>query len=238
MHSVCPAPLRLVEALMLDIVAYAVNRLTNLLPLAARQAALPDYLRAVHQAFLRSIVDRGRPLNEAEIAALVPGGDAFTAIWTLVSLDLLVVDARNVPVGAYPVTVERTPHQIHVNGNRIWAMCAFDAVSVEPMFGVPVLIASRCPVTGCEIHIEHRAGRIVQVWPSPDVQVGVWWRNPGSVAARNFCPGVMFLRDRDAALQWQAGLTADRDFASLDDAAAAGARFFRPLLGPVGAPTR
>jgi mercuric reductase len=215
---------------MSQVVDYAVNRLTSLLPLGARQAALPRPLQALHRAFLRSLVERGRPLNEAEISALVPGGDAFTALWTLVSMDLVVVDGRNRPVGAYPVTTERTPHAIHVNGNTIWAMCAFDAVSVEPMFGLPVMTASRCPITGAEIHIEQRGGRIVQVSPSPDVQVGIWWRSPGSVAARNFCPGVMFLRDRTAALQWQAGQIADHDFAGVEEAAEAGARFFKPLL--------
>jgi mercuric reductase len=215
---------------MSPVADHVLNRLTALLPLPARQAALPPELRKLHRSFLRSLVERGRVMTESEIAAMAPGGDGSAAIWTLASLDLIVLGMTGAPVGAYPVTTERTPHEVTVDGTRIWAMCAFDAVSVEPMFGTPVVTRSRCPVTGAEILIEQRGGRIATVRPSPAVQVGVWWRNPGAVAARNFCPGIMFLRDTTAALQWQAGLTVDHEFCSLEDAVEAGARFFRPLL--------
>ncbi len=207
-----------------------VNRLTKLLPLAARQAQLSPELRNLHRAFLHSLVERGRPLTSAEIAALAPGHDALAAVWTLASMDLVVLDGTGEAVGAYPVTTEPTPHHITVNGNMLFAMCAFDAVSVEPMFGAPVTTRSRCPVTGAEIHIEQRDGRIVDLSPSPDVQVGIWWRDPGAVAARNLCPGIVFLRDVAAAQQWQAGQTSDHDFAPVADAAQAGAQFFGPLV--------
>ncbi len=62
--------------------------------------------------------------------------------------------------------------------------------------------------------------------------MGVWWRNPGSIAARNLCPGIVFLRDRQAARAWQAGQV-EHDVAPLADAADAGGRFFRPLIGDI-----
>jgi len=215
---------------MSQVTDYALNRLISLLPLPQRQATLSPELRKLHQAFLRSLVERGRPLTEAEIAAALPGRDAFAAVWTLSSLDLIVLDRHGRPAGAYPVTTERTPHEVSVNGNTIWAMCAFDAVAVAPMFNAEVAIRSRCPVTGDEIAVSMKGNDVISISPGSDVQVGMWWRDPGAVAARNFCPGLMFLRDRTAAVQWQGGRVADHDFATIATMAEVGARFFQPLL--------
>lgn len=210
---------------------HVVTKLTGMLPLTQRQAALAPELRQIHREFLRSLVERGRPLTRPEIAAMAPGGDATSAIWTLAANDLIVLDAHNRPVGAYPVTLEETPHVVNIGGNSLWAMCAFDAVSVAPMFGKDVTVSSRCPVTGAAIHLEQKNHTIVTALPSRDVQVGVWWRDPGAVAARNLCPGIVFLRDRAAAEAWQAGDPANREFAGLEDAVEAGSRFFSPLIG-------
>jgi mercuric reductase len=220
---------------MSQLADYALNRLTGLLPLAARQAALSPDLRKLHHGFLRSLVERGRPLTEAEIAVSVPGHDALTAVWILSSMDLIVLNRDGLPAGAYPVTTEKTPHEVRVNGNTIWAMCALDAVSVAPTFHTKTVVRSRCPVTGSEIAIEMSGSTILDVTPTADVQIGVWWRDPGAVAARNFCPGVMFLRDLAAARMWHAGRAADHDFAPLVDAVAVGERFFRPLVMEVPA---
>ena len=116
-------------------------------------------------------------------------------------------------------------------------MCAFDAVAVAPMFNAEVAVRSRCPVTGDEIAVSMKGNNVISISPGSDVQVGVWWRDPGAVAARNFCPGLMFLRDKAAAAHWQGGRTTDHDFATIATMAEVGARFFLRLLAeePVSA---
>ena len=215
---------------MSKIADYALNRLLSILPLPQRQATLSPELRKLHQAILRSLVERGRPLTRAEMAAAAPRHDPFAAVWTLASLDLIVLCPGGNPVGAYPITTEPTPHEVCVNGNSIWAMCALDAVSVAPMFDAEVAIRSRCPDTSAEIRITMRGSTVLNISPGPDVQVGVWWRDPGAVAARSLCAGIMFLRDRTAAAHWQGGRTGDHDFATVAAAVEIGERFFRPLL--------
>jgi len=223
---------------MSQVADHGLTRLLSLLPLPERQASLSLPLRKLHQAFLHALVERGRPLTRVEIAAGAPAHDGFSAVWTLAALDLLTLDRNGHPVGAYPITAEPTPHEITVNGNTLWAMCALDAVSVAPMFNLQVSIRSRCPVTAADITIAMDGRRLLAVSPGDGVQVGVWWRDPGPVAARSFCPGVTFLRDRVAAEYWAHGRTVDHDVASLEDAVEIGARFFAPLLAetplPVG----
>jgi len=209
---------------------YVVARLSAVLPLASRQAALPSALRAVHRTILRSLVDHGTLPDDAQLAAIAPGHDPYLAVWTLAANDLVVVDAHGRLTGAYPLTTERTPHVVTLNCHQLRAMCAFDALSVAPMFDTRAVVRSRCPITGEAIEIVQEGSWVVTATPSLDVQVGVWWRDPGTCAARSFCPGVVFLRDRQAAERWQAGRGADHDFAGLDDTVEAGARFFRPLL--------
>jgi mercuric reductase len=109
-------------------------------------------------------------------------------------------------------------------------MCAIDAVAVAPMFNTKVSIHSRCPVSGAEVAVKMSGSAILELMPGPDVQIGVWWREPGAVAAKNFCPGVMFLRDIAAARTWQGGRSSDHDFASIAEAVQVAERFFRPLM--------
>jgi hypothetical protein len=206
----------------------ALARLVSSLPLATRQANLPRPLRLLHQAILRSLAERGRALSHAEIQALVPDHSPSVALWTLASLDLVVLKHDGSLAGAYPLTTEPTPHEIGVNGNWLWAMCAMDALAVAPLFDTSVEIGSECPITGAKIRLWMTGEQVLDAKPGPDVQLGIWWRQPYTNAARNFCPGVMFLRDVDAAQAWRDG-RADHDFAPLPVAVDVAARFFRPF---------
>ncbi len=213
---------------MSQVSEYALARLQSLLPLAQRQAALSPELRRIHQHFLQSLIDKGHPPTRDEIAALASGNDAAFAIWILAAADLIVLGRDGSPAGAYPVTAEPTPYRVTIGNTCVCAMCALDAVSVAPMFDTRVIVESRCAVTGVEIHIEQEGNRVLRA-SAPELQVGIWWRNPGSIAARNLCPGIVFLRDRAAARAWQDDL-GDHEFAELADAIDAGGRFFRPLV--------
>ena len=221
---------------MSEVADSVLARLESLLPLASRQASLPPELQALHRAILRSLADRGRPLSNPEIRALMPGHSPSVVLWTLASEDLVVLKDGRSLVGAYPLTTEPTPHEILINGNRLWAMCAMDALSVAPLFDSTVEIASECPVTGAAIHLRMKGEQLLDVAPGPAVQLGVWWRDPYTCAARNFCPGVMFLRDGDAARLWQNGRSVDHDFAPLPLAVEVAARFFRPFFVEAPAP--
>jgi len=204
--------------------------LNRLLPLKARQDSLPPELRELHRAVIRSLVMRGRPLGREEIVESLGPDQVDAALARLGTDDLVVLSRdRRAILGAYPVTIENTPHVIHLDGQTIHAMCALDALSVAPMFGVPLTIESRCRVTDCTIHIEQEGERIIAARP-PTVRVGVRWQAPSGSAAHSLCMEMVFLQDEEAAWRWHGGGLENHSLFTLDQAVAFGARYFRPLL--------
>jgi mercuric reductase len=216
---------------MNESVSRAVQRLNGQLPLKGRQDKLSEPLKAVHREAIRSLVTRGRPPSRAEIAAHVGEDAVDSAIARLGGDDLVVLsrDRREI-VGAYPVTSEATPHEVHVGGHVIHAMCALDAMSVGPMYDVPVEICSRCRVTGEAVCIKQEGTRITEATPA-SVRVGVRWQMPaGDHAAHSMCMEMVFLKDDAAAAAWHDGDLANHTVFTLEEATQFGAAFFRPLL--------
>jgi len=209
----------------------ALNLLNEKLPLKGRQQQLEKELLEVHKGILSSFVEKGRPLTRKEIAGKLAGKDVDRALKRLGGDDLVVLDAEeeNV-VGAYPMTMQDTPHHLIVNGHKIHAMCALDSLSVSPMFGLEVAIDSRCHVTGEPIHIHQKAKEVLEVKPSPEVHVGIRWQNTCGCAASSLCMEMVFLKDRDTARKWQGEAVNDISLFTLPEAIEFGERFFAPLI--------
>jgi hypothetical protein len=212
-------------------IAEAIERLHSQLPLLGRQRALPPTLAQMHRAILRSLAERGRVPSRDELAAAFQGNDVDGALQRLGNDDLVVLnESRTEAVGAYPMTVEATPHRLNVNGTPINAMCALDALSVGPMFDAEVEIDSRCQVSGEPIHIHQRGREVLAVTPSAEVRVGVRWQQPSACAAHSMCLEMVFLEDEPTALTWQDGDTENISLFTLGEAIAFGAGFFNPLV--------
>jgi hypothetical protein len=209
--------------------AAPVDRLNAILPLAARQAALPPSLRAMHRAILTGFAEHGAPPAREELGGLAEGGDFDAALARLVRDDLVVPGADGGVVGAYPFTLEPTPHRLSLRGHTINAMCALDAVAVGPMFDCPVVIDSHCHVTGAATRLRMDGERVLEARPSAQIRIGIRWRSPQVCAAHSLCREMVFLADAAVAAQWQG----DADAAAvlgLEEAIALGAAFFRPLV--------
>ncbi len=212
-------------------IAAAVARLNDQLPLQARQQALPAPLVEVHRALLRSLAERGRPLSRDEIGEILPDGAVDPALRRLGHDDLAVLSpGGSEALGAYPMTVESTPHRLRLGAVSVNAMCALDALSVAPMFGTEVEIDSRCHLTGEPIHVRQRDHEILEASPSTEVRVGVRWQQPSGPAAHSMCMEMVFLKDAATARSWQAGDTTNISLFTLSEAVDFGAAFFKPLL--------
>lgn len=205
-------------------------RLHGLLPLKERQHGLSQEEAELHRAILRSFAERGRPPTRKEIARSWGAEDSDAILARLRDNDLVVLDERGEVSGAYPFTMERTPHRLEVNGHRMHAMCALDALAVGPMFELEVRIDSHCAVSNEPIHLRQRRLDLLEMTPSEDLLLGIHWRQATTCAAHSLCREMVFLKDLDAAIVWQQTAPGDRELFELREAVSIAAQFFVPLL--------
>jgi len=209
----------------------ALKRLNSQLPLQERQSQLNENLKAAHRAILHSLVNRGGSPQHDELARLFGEIGVEKGLQRLAQDDLIVLDATGKQVvGAYPVTIEKTPHRISVNDQHIYAMCALDAVSVAPMFNAVAKIESRCQLSKKAISMVMKGAEILAVTPSTEVRIGVRWQMPCGAAAHSMCLEMGFLLDEQIARDWQQGDGLNKTIFELPQAVEFGSRFFMPLL--------
>jgi mercuric reductase len=227
--------------------AKALSRLHDLLPLKERQQSLDKALVDLHRAILQSFVEKGRPLTRSEIETMMGGSaEAARAVALLGSYDLVVRNTLTVKdaitdqlvaldakggeiVGAYPLTTEKTPHQISFSGHQLYAMCAVDALAVAPLWGLETRIKSCCHVTGNPVSIHQAGGRILYGDPE-SVRVGVRWQRVIDCAAHVLCRQMVFLKDDETAMRWQQRDPMTMEVFTLEEAVEFGDAFFTPLL--------
>lgn len=196
--------------------------LNGLLPLKERQNAVPRTDANVHRSILRSFAGQGRPENKR-------AADTET-LERLHSKDLIVLDGQGRIVGAYPFTLERTPHRLTISGHRLHAMCALDALAVSPMFDCEVQIDSQCALSGEPINIRQRGQNLLEVKPAENLLLGIHWQPVTGCAAHSLCREMVFLRDLEAAMAWQQTDPEPRELFELQEAVQIAAQFFAPLM--------
>ena len=216
-------------------VKQAVDKLNDLLPLAARQQQLDAELTTLHKAILGTFVEQGRPLPITEAASYLSQHSVEQAFQLLAQNDLIVLDVeQQMVMGAYPLTYEVTPHVVEVNGHAINAMCALDALSVAPMFEVETTVKSSCAISGTPILIHMQGEQITSVEKGDDLYVGIRWQAPCGAAAHSLCRDMVFLFGLEAAEKWQQRSDIEGSMFNLPTAVAIGSAFFRPLLAESG----
>src|ERR1035437_3945221 len=226
----------------------ALRHLNHILPLKRRQASLPAPLVMIHRSILRSLAERGRPLKRAEIAGMLGNElSALNALAVLGSNDLIVLNSAVTKdpvtkrviihdpagvevVGAYPMTTATTPHKVTLYGHEIFAMCAFDGLSIAPMFNTETRIESKCHVTGEPIKIHQKGMELLEASPSVEVQFGIRWQKIAGSAAHGICKEMIFLKDTETARSWKSTDPDAIETFNLAEALEFGAAFFAPLL--------
>jgi mercuric reductase len=210
----------------------AVDKLNSLLPLSARQQQLDAELKELHKAILSAFVEQGRPLPITAAASHLSEHSVEQAFHILAQNDLIVLDVeQQMIMGAYPLTYEVTPHVIEVNGHAINAMCALDALSVAPMFGVVTSIKSSCAISGTPVSIQMQGEQVTAVDVGDNLYVGIRWQQPCGAAAHSLCRDMVFLLGQEAAEKWQQRSEVEGSVFDLPTAVAIGSVFFRPLMG-------
>ncbi len=198
----------------------AVARLNSLLPLSERKNNLDASVRRIYMRLIQQLAYQGSVQQDMDAEVLNE----------LVQLDLVTCDPQTGNIdGAYPFTHRNTPHRLIYNEVDIHAMCAVDALAVAAVFSFRVKILSQCALSQENIIIIQNGVRVEKASPSLDIHVGVSWQSPGSCAAENLCVDMVFLQNRETAVQWQSRFT-DSDIFTLDEAIDFARDYFEPLL--------
>lgn len=212
---------------MLDVV----YKLNKILPLKTRQNTLDERYKKIHQYILRNFSLAARPPSKEQLHSRFSSyiGDAGIAkvLQILEKKDLILLQDTNI-VAAYPFSMLETAHKIYLNKMQCYAVCAFDAVAISPVFKVPTTIVSSCPITAEKIKIGMDAQSVVSC-SLKDIVVAIHWRAIQGCAAHSLCQGMVFLRDKVAAKQWSESL-GPVDILSLEQAVQSATNYFAPLM--------
>lgn len=174
---------------------------------------------------------QGRPPGSDELKQVAGIENIQAGLQRLAADDLIVLDTGGKRIlGAYPLTLEITPHKVVLNGHSLYAMCALDAMSVAPMFAAEVQIESSCNLSHIPIVIHMRGSNILHVQPGAGVMVGIRWQMPSAVAAHSMCLQMVFLKDRQTADEWRQADSEHISLFTLPEAVTFGKAFFLPLL--------
>ena len=211
----------------------AVQRLERNLPIRRNQTRLDEPLRRFHQRILRHYLERGKAPGESDLGEIEdwPGG-----IDRLAAEHIIVVDASGAITGAYPFVDEARGFRVITGFGPVNAMCAFDALAVSSMFGIPTLIESRCRLSGLAIVIEQEQGETRVSEPDAPVFAAIDWNAAAGAGScsTTLCTEMIFIAGEQTAAGWSAEDRENRELFELGEAHAFIAQVFVPLMQPRG----
>lgn len=200
---------------------------------SARRAQLSRAERELYFWILRRFASAGRPSSvELPAAAEQLGLEADGALETLAREDLVHRGASGEIAVAYPFSGRPTAHRVRFpSGHEVDVMCAIDALGIAPMFGQPIEIDSRDPVSGEEIRAQVAPGGAAEWSPESAVVVAGAIRTEDGDACCGCCPVLNFFASPATAERWLADHPEVRGAViSMDEAAAAGRAVFGDVL--------
>jgi hypothetical protein len=194
----------------------------------ARRARLSGAERELYFWILRRFATEGRPSSvELGAAAEQLRLEADSALEALAREDLVHRGADGEIAVSYPFSGRPTTHRVRFpGGHEVDAMCAIDALGIAPMFGEPIEVSSRDPLTGEAIRAQVAPDGAASWEPTAAVVVaGVLDRCEESF--RGCCPALNFFASSGNAERWLTEHPEIRgQVMSMDDAIAAGRAVF------------
>jgi hypothetical protein len=197
-----------------------------------RRARLPEAERELYFWIVRRFASDGRPSSgELRAAARRLALDAEDALATLSREDLVHRGADGASTVAYPFSGRPTAHRVRFpTGHEVSAMCAIDALGIAPMFGKPIEVESRDPVSGEEILARVAPDGAAEWWPASAVVVAGAIRDQGD-ACCGCCSVLNFFVSPAYGERWLAEHPEVRGHPiSITEAAAAGRAVFGDVL--------
>ncbi len=164
--------------------AKSLERLRNEFPLEARVARASASARQTYSRILARWLGPDAPPSATEFAE--------KDLAELASLDAVAITDRG--VSAYPFSATDTGITVTLQGRRVQAMCAIDALAVPLLAGSNVTIEARCERCGKAISVEADADGTWRTASTTPIRV----RHPSqrdlrSPCCSDLCPTIRFV---------------------------------------------
>lgn len=172
---------------------------------------------------------KGEPVTIGQLAqALGKPADAIEALVKDSALAPFVHTGDGGAIqGFMGLAVIRTPHQLIVNGQKLWAWCAYDTLFLPGLLGETAEIETRDPQTDELICLSVSPTRVEAVQPSgivaSMVRPDMWNLTSAAQVRTSACHFMFFFASRASGERWQA-MHPRTVLLSLDEAFAFGKR--------------
>jgi len=153
---------------------------------------------------LYRLLAAGQPVDSSALgeAARLPVEAVRAALERLPGV---YTDDRQRVIGFWGLSIGPMPHQMTVNGQRIYAWCAWDTLFLPELLAATAEIQSSCPTTGRRISLTVEGTEVTSRDPVETVLSFLHRDRPFDAdTIRNFCHYVHFFANPDAAAEWTA----------------------------------
>ena len=207
----------------------AIERLEENLPIRHNQTHLPAAFRLLHQSILRYYLEHGKAPVTVDLS---PAQDLDSGVQRLAKEYIIVLDDRGEITGAYPFVNESRNFRVITEYGPVNAMCAFDALSVSSMFGLPTRIESHCHVSNRNIVIKQNDDDISVIEPPEPVFAAINWAaaTGASSCSATLCCEMIFIAGNNNAADWHSENPDSRELFELSEAHAFISAVFVPLM--------
>jgi len=169
-------------------------------------AATPPLSEHEQQVFLTlyRLLATGQPVDACALAesARLPADVVRAALERQPGV---YTDDRRRVIGFWGLSISPMPHRMMVNGQALFAWCAWDTLFLPELLGAPAEIESRCPASARRITLTVDGARVTSQDPAETVLSFLHREQPFDAdTIRTFCHYVHFFANPDAAAEWSA----------------------------------
>lgn len=145
------------------------------------------------------LLAQGQPVS-ADVLAQASGRAREDVLAVIHASSNVELDGQGRIVGA-GLSLQPTPHRLSVDGRRLYAWCALDALMYPPLLDTVVQVESPCAATGEPVRLRISTADVEVVTPAEAV-VSVVKPVDTLGVRQGFCNDVHFFRSAQSAIPW------------------------------------
>jgi alkylmercury lyase len=197
----------------------------------AVSAELPEEVMALRNVGFRALYESGRPVTLETLASR--SGYSVARVEEILASPELIgrsrFDDKGRLVGIAGLSVEKTRHEIGIDGRTLWTWCALDAVGIFSALGESGWITTTPPDTSDPMTIE-----VVDGISASDPILFILGGFDGLTSVQAWCPSVNFFNDRASAVEWANSNNLDGQVVAASEVEKSAGEVWAPVVAGIG----